>query len=182
MSSVYEYRNRIKETLMGKLYDQQVKTWNSKLFALAHVNAHANEWPTEPRTVYSIRYGGKKYTPEIWDWTMWRESEYAFALSPDYPEWEDQLKRIIDELEDIRIERYESERFLSGLVLFTATVETYERILGATLYAAIKRPLEDHQGRIYDDEEDHSLDQYARNNIHILKAMNERLMMNLITK
>lgn len=181
MLSVYEYRNNIKETLMDKMYSQQVKKWNGLLFLLAQENALAHSWPVDMSTVYSIRYKGTKYTPEIWDWTTWRESEYAFALSEDHPEWEEDLKLIISELEDIRIERYESERFLSGLVLFTATAETYERILGATLYAAIKEPLEAHQGRVYDEEEDFSINQYARNNMPILKAMNERLLMNLLT-
>lgn len=187
MSTVYEFREKIKTKLMEKLYSKQLAHWNSALIALSIENARSQDRVISAKLPweYSIYYRDKKWCPEFLDWTDNSESVYCIQLNPAYPDFETRMERIADELTDIREERYEAERFLSGVVLFNAPPEPYKRILGSTLYAVIASELKSHHYTIrspdYSPNAEYGLIQFARKNISIVKAMNERLMMNLIS-
>ncbi len=180
MSTVFEYRALIKDTLMLKLYQQQILKWNKALYVLGQKNASTYS-NIDLHTIYSIQYKGHIYTPEGSDKT-WLESKYVCSLNPNYSQFVEKMERIAYELNSMKTERYESERFLSGFVLFTATPATYERILGTILYSAIKLILEEHQWLVNNAEEDRSINTYARHNKFIIKTMQERLLLNLILK
>lgn len=195
MSTAYKFRQTVKSRLMEKVYGKQLEYWSTKLIRLSNDNAlsQGRTQSSDPFTTYSIWYRGRKWAPEYLDWTDIPESTYCISLLDTY---EERMERIADELDDIRTERYESERFLSGLVLFNATPQAYRDILGSTLFKTIETLLPvthtvDVQQNIIHFKENrleetengnHAIKQYARNNIDIVRKMNERLLMNLISQ
>jgi len=172
---------------MTKLYDQQLKKWNGALLALGHDNALAYGRTIELCTVNSIYFRERKWIPErIADWADWRIAAYCLPLFPDSADFVSRMERIADELNDIKDERYESERFLSGLVLFRVpSPEIYEQVLGSTLFSAIAAEVKIHCRDFVDpDPSEHydlSLQTYVTTNAEIVTTMNERLMLNLIS-
>lgn len=185
MSSVYEYRATIKDTLMKKLYDKQLKKWNIALLHLATQNAVAHGREIEACTVYSIYFRNQQWTPEPFsglDWDNWKVVPSCLPLHDSSIDFIERMERIADELNDIKVERYESERFLSGFVLFNGSPKAYEHTLGNTLFSAIAKEVNEHCGQYGNDIcANKSLKTYAKNNVFIIEKMNERLLLNLIT-
>jgi len=137
--------------------------------------------------LFSIYYEGQKWTPEPLpglDWCNWRIDASCVALN-ETSDFKARMDRIIYELDDIKTERYESERFLSGLVLFNGPPTVFEKVLGNTLYSAVAKQFEEHFTNFsspdWSDWSDYSLKTYVNANKHIVDKMNERLLLNLIT-
>jgi len=186
MPTVYDYRSAIKDTLMRKLYQAQLKYWNNRISRLSNLNAMCYGRKIRSNSpLYSIYFQHKRWQPDHLDWTDNVESAYCLALHPDFPDMRVEMLEIADEFEKLRNERYEAERFLSGLVLFTAPPERMEQILGHTLYSpcreAIKRFYGDYTENQWDCNGEFSLRTFVEKNQGILKAMNARILYNLIT-
>lgn len=188
MSTVYEFRENVKAILMQKLYQKQLSYWSTQLIKLSNENAHTQgrklwySFNNVELFQYSIYFRDKKWSPQYLEWTADIETAYCTSLNPDYPEFQERMARIADELTDIDVERYEVERFLSGLMLFGAPPEEYLKVLGRTLYQSVKAEItaHEHHGKDWNRNASYPFKQYTAKNKRIVVAMNERLMMNLI--
>jgi len=185
MSSVYEYRAIIKDTLMHKLYYKQLQKWNKALLELSRKNSLSLGRTHVSHIPQAIWFRNKKWLPEELDWSDSVEISFCTQLNPDYPEYAILMAEIADELSEIKTEKYESERFLSGLVLFNAPPNVYEKVLGNTLFSAISSEVYQHckhyNGVEFKNDCKSTLITYVKTNTNIIQTMNERLMLNLIT-
>jgi len=185
MSTVYDYRKIIKDTLMSKLYESQLAYWNQRLTTLSEQNAQAYGRDLSIGH-YAIYFANRRWLPEHLDWKDQVETAYCLPLHPAFPQFVEEMEVMATEFTELTDERYESDRFLSGLVLFAAPPATYERILGDTLYAACSKEIQEHCGDYQNPEweqnSEFSIKTFADANKAIVKAMNQRLMINMITR
>lgn len=179
--SFVDYRESIKSSLMHMLYFKQYIYWNDRLQELARENAMAYG---RHDAEYSINYLGKNWAPEPFGWPDAIVSAYALPLHESLPELEERMAEIVTEFGELISEKYEAERFLSGLVLFPAHPDKFRDIIGDTLYSACAPDTTQYMtqdSRKWDNNAEAALQTYYKAHPHILQAMNERLMTNLIT-
>lgn len=182
MSTSYEFRANIKATIMMKLYNEQLEYWNDKLFKLSQENAKSLGRVTNAAwNQYAIYFNNKAWGSEWLDWDDSEPTSYCVELNPAYPLFHERMVRIAGELQELHDERYETERFLSGFVLFNASPAIFRKILGSTLYNVVQKELESHQGELTEKATNKSILEYANKNVRIIKAMYARLMINLIS-
>lgn len=179
MLNLYDYRERIKDSLMVKLYDAQLIYWNRKLIVLASKNTDCHG-----RTgVYKIHYKGRNWDHQTMNFGERGHSNLFLRLHPDFPELEKEMEVIANEFEDLRDERYESERFLSGLVILPIPPHVFKDILGGTLYDVCSSYIErlaEYTSIKWDTNTRVTVHTYCDSNKDILQTMNKRLIANLI--
>jgi len=196
MSNAYEYRKIIKDTLMTKLFNKQLLFWNNKLHDISYDNAKSfgrlvsSNIENENWWEYLIFYRNRKWHPVYLDTMNDPETAQCLPLNEDQPNFTKRMNRIADELTELREEIYEAERFLSGLVLFNAPPNIFKKIMGDTLFGAIKKELDESTYTVTYTHPDSipavmdaefSLQVYADTNVRIIQAMNERIVLNLLT-
>jgi len=186
MSTLYNFRSIMKDLLMQQLYDKQIKYWDKALEKIAAKNA-LNHGRTER---YNVYFNHKRYYPLILEWcdTPIAKNQFCLPMHPDFPEEIEDMREIATELDDLAEEKYETERFLSGLISFPAPPEVFSSILGDTLYSTIAEEIEGHTGyaaQLNPDEwnvrQAVSLESFMRDKNYIVQAMRQRILLNLIT-
>jgi hypothetical protein len=89
-------------------------------------------------------------------------------------------------MSQLEIEEYEASRFLSGLVLFPAPIKTFRKVLGRQLFGECEQEIEEHLSNVinspWDANAQAAITTYVAHHDYILKAMNQRLLINLITR
>jgi hypothetical protein len=183
MSTVLDYREHIKLALMKRLYQAQFRHWNNKLILLSKTNAQCYG-RSRYKDNYGVYFKNKSWYPEHLDWTNKEENKYCLPLHPDFPNMLIEMGIIAEELQELQDEKYEADRFLSGLVLFNMPPNIMKETLGHTLYAPVRFFIERFASDLkfdWSESEEFSLITYIGKNQTILKAMHERLMLNLIT-
>lgn len=176
----------IKDTLMAKLYELQFEHWNKRLTIVSQKNAICYNRDTDK---YAIFYRNKKWRQQGMYWFDNEDNALCLPVHPDFPDIAQEMEIIATEFDEIIEEKYEVERFLSGLFLFLAPPEVFKKVLGVALYSACSEELSKHGMHVemhMDDIEwnsnaEDSLEVYLKDKSYIITAMNERLMMNLIT-
>lgn len=185
MSNAYDFRENVKRLLLEKLYKAQLNYWNNRLRAVAIKNtrAHGRGWAANAHE-YVIYYNDKSWQYQVLDWVEKEHSKFCLPLHPDFPQMEDEMEEIAFEFEEIRLEMYEADRFISGLVTMPAPPEVLEQILGDTLYSACKDVLLRYRSAnecTWNNSSELTLNTYVAKNQRIIRLMTERLMLNLIT-
>ena len=108
------------------------------------------------------------------------------TLHDEYaPEIEKELLIITNELAQLELEQYETSRFLSGLVLFPAPIEVFQTILGRELAQECEKELANittDPNYQWDCNAQAALTTYVAHHDYILKAMKQRLLLNMITR
>ena len=109
-------------------------------------------------------------------------------MHPNFPEELEDMAEIAEELDTLVEEKYETERFLSGLISFPAPAEIFAEILGDTLYSTIAAEIEKHvnydplmKPDEWNERQAVSLESFMRNKNYIVQAMRQRILLNLIT-
>lgn len=176
------YRSVIKETVLRRLYDDQFNYWNKELQNLSAENAESQG---RRGRGYSIFWKNREYAPQTVNWTSNGEKGYCLPLNPRVPEYTARMLEIAEEFDELAEERYEAERFLSNLVLFAAPPKRLQKILGRTLYRVVQKEIE-HWCAGFSDADwnvnnEFSLKTFVETNQEIIKKMNERVMLNLVT-
>lgn len=184
MSNLLDFRLAIKLKLMELLYQEQMKYWNTRLMRVSRMNKQAHgRWD---RLNYAVYFNDKVWRPEHLDWTKNDESAYCLELHPSNPELAAEMRIISEELGEIEEERYEADRFLSGLVLFKCPPNVFHQVLGDTLYAPCRREFEEFCSQYptsgWDRNGEFSMNIFVEKNKNIITAMKERLLVNLVTK
>lgn len=169
---------------MRKLYTDQLRYWNGELAQLSKDNADSLGRGFDGYH-YAIFWNNKSYAPEKLDWTPSIEKAYCLPLNPRLPKLASRMQRIAEEYEELCDERYEAERFLSNLMLFSAPPKRLRKILGRTLYKVCEKNVERYCSGFSDRDwalnNEFSLKTFVENNQSIIKAMNARVIINLVT-
>jgi len=180
-----DYGEVVKDSIMNLLYQGQLDHWNEQLTALSKRNVACYKDANESRT-YSILYEGKKYSPQEMDWAEVNMSmTHSLLLHPDFPDLEEDMSTIAAEVDELRKERYEASRFLGSLAVFNVPPNMLHGILGTSLFDIVRTALSKHWLNIermgWAFNEQKALKTYLKENTSIITAMNERIMVNLIT-
>lgn len=179
-----QYRREIKQAIMTNLYWKQLEYWNDRLVNLSHRNAEL--YNRNDGAPYAIHFRNRRWAPTGLHWDDFEQigGTVAYCL-PLKPELREEMKEIADEFEALCDEKYEAERFLSNLVLFSIPPKRYRAIIGRTLYRLIQQTVEDFCQNFTDADwelnSEYSLREYVENNREIITKMNERVMINLVT-
>ena len=170
---------------MGSLYSDQLKYWNKRLRILSVKNALCHGRKQDIRIRYAIYFNRQEWRPQHLDWTDNDLSAYCLPLHPAFPEMQDEMTVIADELGEIEEERYEADRFMSGLVLFKAPPSIFLNILGGSLYAPCKTEIETFCSRyptdVWDRNGEFSMNIFVEKYQYIIIAMKARILINLVT-
>jgi hypothetical protein len=181
MSSTYfSAWSVIKHDILDGLYGTQIRFWNNKLAKLIQKNGQFQGViiPEAMAAKSAIQQGSHSWTALPINWLeVSHDPEYHFSLFPDSPDLEEDLIKISHELAKIKKERYESDRFLSGMVMYVPTSEELREILGDNLYSLVNYKVADTTTDILAFN---TLEHFLEINAHILEHMQERVLLNLL--
>lgn len=174
----------VKNQLIVELYCSQLSFWNTKLQKLAKLNAEINGYTPENVSPF---WGGIVFKGQLWSRVYMtdlpeesKQLEYYFLIDESDPALWEQMEEITEELLAIKREKYETERFLSGLSMFDFPPAVLQKILGNNMFSVVRDHLP-HTSYEISPVEEHSLMTYVNNHRPILEHMNERILLNLIT-
>lgn len=183
ITSYNEHWTNIQQTILKGLYSTQIVHWNTRLCKLMQKNAAIqNVILSEAQSYFcGIQWNNKTHQCLAVNWMdPVIAMDYHFALEGSDPDMETELKTIINELDKLKKERYESDRFLSSMAMFTFTCYQLRDILGDHLFGMIakaSRPLSSVEdgGMQTTTPED-----FLKTHEFILEHMQERVLVNLL--
>ena len=182
----FSYAEIIRHTLLKHLYKDQEIFWENKLADIALTNAKYHNRTGEQ---YGIHYLGKNWKGKSLIFIDLADEDYVYlTLHDEYePIIEKELLIVVNELSQLEIEKYEASRFLSGLVLFPAPIDIFQKVLGRQLFSECEQELEQYilntrSDFTWDANSQVAITTYIEQHDYILKAMNQRLLVNLITR
>jgi hypothetical protein len=182
MQEVHEFRTEVKLILLDKLYAEQLLYWNKRLMKVQRMNASAHG---RYGSVYQIFYNNQIWKTEFLHWTNEKpSSKLCLGLHPGFPQFEREMVIISDEMGEILEEKYEADRLISGLVTFSFTQDVIQEILGDTLYDTCKDILLRNRfacEKGWGGAAQASLSTFVMHNQRVLRQLNERILVNLIT-
>lgn len=181
------FNEKISERMIDELYSAQLKFWNHRLQQLAYKNAQCHNHPHEEDFNEDLSIlGGIVHKGRTWTWISldwldeWRETEYSYPLFIGDDKLVADVVETTEELMAIKKEKYETQRFMSGLSLFQVTKKILESILGENLFYII-RPFSKDLPPEVEDAEEVALMTYVKKHKTTLEHMNQRVLVNLIT-
>ena len=180
------FREIFRAILLDRLFVPQREYWKTKLQDIIDTN----------RIMHGKRSNhpyGIHYLNRNWEGNReneWGEEPIFLSLHPEILHKEKEILEIVGQLAELETEEYEVNRFLSGLVLFPAPFKVFEKILGKQLSEEISsvtllRPglQEDHEESMpWDENANSAIMTYVKQHDYVLKVMNQRLVINLITR
>ena len=174
----------IKAKMLDGLYTIQINYWNTELAKVIQKNAHHLGTVLSEASCRraAIQYKNKSWRAMAINWLSDLEEppDYHFPLFEGNPELEEKLEKITTEMAKIKRERYESDRFMSTLTIYSLSGNELHQILGENLYKLISKPAD---GLLRDDEEifqPQPLESFLQMHSKILEHMQERVMVNLL--
>jgi hypothetical protein len=181
MSNIcYSTWGAIKSQLLDGLYSTQINFWNWKLAKVIQKNGQFQGViiPESQAIKSAIQQGSNSWTALPLNWLeVPHEPEYHFPLFLDSPDLIEELDKVTNELTKIKKERYESDRFLSALILYYPTRDQLKDILGDNLYSLCSYVPADTREAIWSPV---SLEDFLRMHARILEHMQERVLLNLL--
>jgi hypothetical protein len=185
MSSIL-YRtiwSHFKGKLLAELYEGQITFWNHKLKVIIQKNARAATGliiSEAQAGTYAIQHGKTCYECLPVSWLKPRlPPERHFTLTQGAG-LSTELFQVAEELNILKKERYESDRFISALTMYFPTRYQLRNIFGDTLYrtiVGIVQPLKNERDDIFQPI---LLEEFLEQNQYILNHMQERILVNLI--
>jgi len=189
MSNSYDWREDLKDNLISRIYTDPITIWNDSYMRLCFENATSYGRPDFHR----IYDEGK-----LWDFLLlawhttspytWDELGVAnnkLVLNPNFPEFRKKMDILKKEYKELEVEKYEAERFFSGLVLFAAPPRIFKEILGDSLYRYCKTDIINisvaEQSEEWNRNAEKAIMTFAKPNKYIVKNMQERMVLNLIS-
>lgn len=174
----------IKADMLNGLYTTQILHWNTKLAEIIQRNAQllgtALSLPVA-RTA-AIQYKNKSWTalPLNWLSDVTIPPNYNFPLCSSDPELESRLEKVTNEMQKIKHERYESDRFMSSLNMYGLSGNQLHQILGDHLYRVIAKNADSlfcDSDKIFHPV---PLNEFLARHSKILDHMQERVMVNYL--
>lgn len=186
----FSYGMVLKDGLFERLYKPQLEYWNSRLRKISERNvaAYAREdeaFNLDDRSFVAVFYDGEAYTLLPLDEDDDPMSPYCLELFPDDPLLVEEMELIAGEIHKLRQERYEAQRFLSGLMLFEPPPARLELILGDGLSSLCQNIIRENgwaaNEMLWDQREPAALDTFLSEQQSIISAMQQRMLLNMIT-
>jgi hypothetical protein len=170
------------EKMVETLYGPHWKFWRAKLLKLITQNKDLAGRKGAPID-FGISYAGRAwFIPNDVD----GEDTSAYAIMPleDGPAgMEEELIKVTANLGELDIECYEVRRFLAGLLLFDAPPEKLSEALGQALFSRVGKILKEiPPDTVWNEASELSFTTYVSEFDYLIKAMCQRIMMNLITQ
>jgi len=180
---LYDYGICFKDALMGHLYTAQMKYWNKRLVALSLANVY--EQSRDDLTGFVAVY----FENKTWKLQEIEGETYATCVGTipltENPKLQKEMAAIALNMTELKIEEYEAERFLAGLVVFNPPPDKLCAILGDSLYRVCTTAFRQFWTNIdtmsWNTMEPESLETFLEEQHDIIISMQERVMMNLIT-
>jgi len=133
----------IKADMLNGLYNTQISHWNTKLATIIQRNAqHLGTTLSIPQSRRAaIQYKNKSWAAMPLNWLADRTipPDYHFPLFDGDPELQERLGKVTHEMQKIKRERYESDRFMSSLNMYGLSGNQLHKILGDNLYKLISK-------------------------------------------
>lgn len=167
-----------------RLYKEHFKYWQNKLERLIIDNCLLHDH------IYGqtgINYAGRNWVVEnrFQDKPTTPINEYA--CWPVHPKLDQkELVEVTANLGEMEVEMHEGKRFLSGLILYPAPADKFQKILGDVLYLPASKEFED-LAKLRDKDEwtplaEENMDEFAKYADFVIDAMAERVLLNMIGK
>ena len=170
----------IKNDILDGLYGTQIRFWNMKLAKLIQKNGQFQGViiPEAQAAKSAIQQGSKSWIALPVNWLeITYEPEYHFPLFDSSPDLEEELTAIGHELNKIEKERYESDRFLSALIMYAPSNKELHELLGDNLYSLVKYTIAAAPEEMLAFD---TLEDFLKKNARILEHMQERVLLNLL--
>lgn len=173
---------QMKRALMNTLYSSQVSHWNYEFALIVQRHALSLGVELDINEAYKagIRYDEKTWKTLSADW-MEPVPQIEYLVPTDFmlDDVRRDFERVIPELDKIIKERYEADRFISGLSLYNLRYDQLENILGDNLFGIVKVMA---RGLSREEEvyEPMPLAQFLQERAHVVEAMQERVIINLL--
>ena len=186
----FDYGMVIKDGLFGKLYIPQIKYWNKRLRSLSeqNVDCYAREdeaFNLNDQSFVSIFFDGEAFNLLPIDEDEEQASPYCLELYPEDQPLVDEMHIVAYEVYKLKRERYEVQRFLAGFMMFDPPPQTLVETLGDGLSRICQNVLRE-RGWVanemqWDPHEPAALETFLKEQQPIITAMQERMLLNMIT-
>lgn len=186
----YDYAYVVKEALFANLYLRQIEYWNNRLRKISDMNVECYSradpaFNGNDQNFVSLFYDGEVFGLLAPDEDDDQPSPYCLELYAGDPVLEAEMETLGHELRKLKKERYVAQRFLAGLTIFEPPPEQLEQILGEGLYRichnALSHGIVNYAPLTWPVSEPEALETFVSEQQHIIKAMQERVLLNMIT-
>jgi hypothetical protein len=189
----YNYGLLFKEAIYYNLYTRQVDYWNKRLqeVSIKNVACYVREDPDfntgDSRTFVGIWYDGESFTLLTPDNDDDWNSPYCLEAYEEDKELLDEIKCLCSQLRKLEEERYLAERFLASLTMFEPPPKILKKILGDGLYRICHNAFSnpgldvDISNLDWQVSEPEALKTFVNEQQSTIKAMQDRVMLNMIT-
>jgi hypothetical protein len=191
----FSYAVTFKDALFDNLYVRQIEYWNDRLRKASkkNVECYSREdaaFNNDDRSFVALFYDGEVFGLLPADEDDDLPSPYCLEVYGSDPDLLADMEILCEALRKFKRERYIAQRFLSGLTVFEPPPKVLRKILGDGLYRichnafeAVEPPeayIKFHE-MDWEVSEPEALDTYVREQQSIIVAMQERMMLNMIT-
>lgn len=186
----YEYGMVLKDGLFEKLYLPQLEYWNKRLreFSDKNVAAYAREdeaFNLDDQSFVAIFFEGESFNLLPLDQDDDPVSPYCLELYDGDKDLVAEFTVIAEEIHKLNRERYEAQRFLSGLMIFEPPPKLVIDLVGDGLGRICENVLRSYGWNIdemkWDPHEPAALETFLAEQKPIIEAMQQRMLLNLIT-
>jgi len=168
--------------MMDTLYQPHWDFWHKKLLEVITHNKDAQGREGNPN-LFGIFYAGRPWFVTWMDASTKRD----FEVLPMHETIDEKnIIKITANLGELDIECYEVKRFLAGILMFPAPLDTIEDLLGRGLFARVSKFFKeielDNDGRPWNTAQIVAFETYTKQHDYLITAMSQRVMMNLIAR
>jgi hypothetical protein len=186
----FDYGIVVKDGLFNRLYRPQLEYWNKRLRALSERNVACYAREDEALNLddwsfASIFYEGDTFGLLPLDEDEDPVSAYCLELYAGDQNLVDEFIVAAGEIQKLKRERYEAQRFLAGLMMFDPPPAKLATILGDGLNRICQNVLRERgwcsTEMQWDPHEPAELETFLNEQQGIITAMQERMLLNMIT-
>ena len=186
----FDYGMVVKEGLFDDLYRPQLEYWNKRLRSISERNVacYAREdeaFNLDDQSFVSVFYEGDTFGLLPLDDDDDPVSPYCLELFTGDPELTREFSVVAHEIRKLKQERYEAQRFLAGLMMFDPPPAMLVEILGDGLGQVCQNVIHKRGWAAsemqWDPHEPAALKTYLDEQAPIIEAMQQRMLLNMIT-
>ena len=186
----FDYGMVVKDGLFDNLYRPQLEYWNKRLRELSDKNVacYAREdeaFNLDDQSFVAIFYEGDTFALLPLDEDDDPVSPYCLELYGGDPALVEEFSVVAGEIQKLKRERYEAQRFLAGLMMFDPPPAMLEKILGDGLGTVCQNVIRERgwasSEMLWDPHEPAALETFLEEQQSIITAMQQRMLLNMIT-
>jgi hypothetical protein len=186
----FSYGITFKDALFTNLYVRQIEYWNKRLRTASETNisCYAREdegFGMDDSNFVSIFFNNETISLLPVDEDDDYVCPYCLELYETDPNLVKEVTVIAREITKLKVERYVAQRFLAGLAMFDPPPEKLEEILGDGLtricHNAFRSNGLNPATMLWDTPEPVALETFINEQQDIITAMQERMLLNMIT-